>query len=238
MIQLENINRYYGTLHVVRNVNLTLDNGGITAIVGPSGAGKTTLLQIAGTLDAPTSGRILYDGMDITRLSDRKLSAFRNANIGFIFQQHRILPEFTAEENVAMPALIAGQSMRTARRHAAELLERLGLADRRYHKPGQLSGGECQRVAIARALINRPEVIFADEPTGSLDSGNRDEIQQLLLRLRTETGQTIVLVTHDPALAAIADRIITMRDGSIIEGKEVPAAPDDLDNAPHTVTAP
>lgn len=230
MIQLENINRYYGTLHVVRNVNLTLDDGGITAIVGPSGAGKTTLLQIAGTLDAPTSGHILYDGVDITRLSDRKLSAFRNANIGFIFQQHRILPEFTAEENVAMPALIAGQSMRTAKQQAAELLNRLGLADRRSHKPGQLSGGECQRVAIARALINSPKVIFADEPTGSLDSCNRDEIQQLLLRLRTEMGQTIILVTHDPTLASIADRVITMRDGSIIEEKAIPTTPDDLDN--------
>ncbi len=237
MIQLENINKYYGTLHVVRNVNITLDDGGITAIVGSSGAGKTTLLQIAGTLDAPTSGRILYDGMDITRLRDRKLSAFRNANIGFIFQQHRILPEFSAEENVVMPALIAGQSLRTAKRNAAELLERLGLADRRSHKPGQLSGGECQRVAIARALINSPKVIFADEPTGSLDSGNRDEIQQLLLRLRTEMEQTIILVTHDPTLASIADKVITMRDGNIIEEDNLSAgseAPDNTATLPST----
>lgn len=225
MIQLENINKYYGTLHVVRNVTLTFPAGRISAIVGPSGAGKTTLLQIAGTLDAPTSGRVLYDGRDLTGLSDKKISAFRNANIGFIFQQHRILPEFTAEENVAMPALIAGQSMRSAKRKAAELLDRLGMSARHSHKPGQLSGGECQRVAIARALINDPKVIFADEPTGSLDSGNRNEIQQLLLQLCTELGQTIILVTHDPSLASIADNIITMRDGSVADDMEFQIPP-------------
>lgn len=216
MIELKNICKSYGNLQVLRNVNLSVADREIVAIVGPSGAGKTTLLQIAGTLDRPDSGEVLYDGVEITRLKDRKLSEFRNRNIGFIFQFHQLMPEFTAAENVAMPAMIAGVSRRKALARASELLEMLGLGDRLRHKPSELSGGERQRAAIARALINSPKVVFADEPTGSLDSRNRDEIRALIADLRERLGQTFVIVTHDPTVSQIADRVINMADGSIL----------------------
>lgn len=215
MLEIDNITKSFGTLAVLRSVSLRVEPGEIVAIVGPSGAGKTTMLQVAGTLMLPDSGRVLYDGVEVTGLPDRRLSEFRNRNIGFIFQSHQLLPEFTACENVALPALIAGQPRRSAMRRAAGLLDSLGLADRMDHKPAAMSGGERQRTAIARALVNDPGVIFADEPTGSLDSANRDEIMALLARLRAESGRTFVLVTHDPAMAAVADRVVTMRDGEI-----------------------
>lgn len=216
IIELRSINKSYNDLHVLRDISLNVARGEILSIVGPSGAGKTTLLQIAGTLDRPDSGQVIFSGEDVTRLSDRRISEFRNRNIGFVFQFHRLLPEFTAAENVAIPAMIAGKSRRKALARAGELLEMLGLADRTAHKPAQLSGGEMQRVAIARALVNEPAVIFADEPTGSLDSRNRDEIRSLICRLRSELGQTFVIVTHDPSVAAYSDRMIAMADGRII----------------------
>lgn len=216
MIELRNISKSFGNLLVLKDVNLKIDNHEIVAVVGPSGAGKTTLLQIAGTLDRPDSGQVLYDGREISALKDRKLSEFRNRNIGFIFQFHQLLPEFTAAENVAMPALIAGESNRKAMERARELLGLLGLGERLRHKPSELSGGERQRAAIARALINDPKVIFADEPTGSLDSRNRDEIRTLIADLRSRLGQTFVIVTHDPTVSEIADRVINMADGRII----------------------
>ena len=193
-----------------------MDAGECVALHGPSGAGKTTLLQIAGTLDTPDSGRILYDGEAVQGLSDKKLSAFRNSHIGFIFQFHQLLSEFSARENVALPAMIGGMSRAKALRRADELLDLLGLADRRQHKPAQLSGGERQRTAVARALVNNPRVVFADEPTGSLDSRNRDEIQELFSSLRDSLGQTFVIVTHDPTLSDIADRTIHMADGRVV----------------------
>ncbi len=215
MLSLENINKSYGSLQVLRDVSLEILPNEIITIVGPSGAGKTTLLQIAGTLDRPDSGKVLYDGDDLSQFKDKKLSQYRNNNIGFIFQFHQLLPEFTAAENVAIPAMIAGESRKQSITRALELLSRLGLADRADHKPAQLSGGERQRVAIARALINKPKVIFADEPTGSLDSRNRDEICDLITRLRDELGHTFVIVTHDPTISRIADRIVHMADGRI-----------------------
>ena len=216
MLEIRNINKSYGNLPVLRDVSLTVGEREIVTILGPSGAGKTTLLQIAGTLDPADSGQVLYDGVNVTGLSDRKLSEFRNRNIGFIFQFHQLLAEFTARENVALPAMIGGMSRNKALKRADELLEMMGLADRRGHKPAELSGGERQRTAVARALVNTPRVIFADEPTGSLDSRNRDEIQALFARLRDELGQTFVIVTHDPTLATVADRIVSMADGRII----------------------
>lgn len=216
MIELKGINKSYGDLEVLKDISLSIHDHEVMTIVGPSGAGKTTLLQIAGTLDLPDRGSVEYDGEEITQLSDRKLSVFRNRNIGFIFQFHQLLPEFTAQENVALPALISGMSRRKAMSRAAELLDMLGLSERLRHKPGQMSGGERQRTAIARALINKPAVIFADEPTGSLDSRNRDEICEVIMRLRREMGQTFVIVTHDPTIASIADRVVNMADGKII----------------------
>ena len=216
MIQLNGINKSYGSLHVLSDISLSIGNNEIVTIVGPSGAGKTTLLQIAGTLDRPDNGSIIYDGEEISCFKDKRLSRFRNRNIGFIFQFHQLLPEFTACENVAMPALIGGMSRRKAMARAAELLDLLGLSSRISHKPGELSGGERQRTAIARALINEPKVIFADEPTGSLDSKNRDEIRTVITDLRANLGQTFVIVTHDPFMTTIADRVITMSDGKII----------------------
>lgn len=217
MIQLKNIYKSYGNLTVLSDVNISIGENEIITIVGPSGAGKTTLLQIAGSLDRPDSGEVIYDGCDLASLKDKRLSEFRNRNIGFVFQFHQLLPEFTAVENVAMPALIAGTSKRKAMERAGELLAMLGLGERLRHKPAEMSGGERQRTAIARALVNSPRVVFADEPTGSLDSHNRDEIRTLISDLRRSLGQTFVIVTHDPSVSEIADRIINMADGRIID---------------------
>ncbi len=216
MLELKNINKSFGNLQVLKDISLTIGKGEIVAIVGPSGAGKTTLLQIAGTLEKPDSGCVLFNDMDLIGMKDKKLSAFRNRNMGFVFQFHQLLPEFTAQENVVLPALIAGSSKKAAMDKAAEILSQLGLAERMHHKPAAMSGGERQRTAIARALINDPEIIFADEPTGSLDSANRQEIQDIFVDLRDRLGQTIVMVTHDSSLAGIADHIISMADGRIL----------------------
>lgn len=234
MITLKNICKSYQNLEVLHNVSLTIGEKEIITIAGPSGAGKTTLLQIAGTLDKPTSGSVVYDGADITSLNDSKLSRFRNDNIGFVFQFHQLLPEFTALQNVALPALIGGVSKKEAYNRAEELLALLRLSDRLRHKPSQMSGGECQRTAIARALINRPGVIFADEPTGSLDSRNRDEIQEIFAQLRDTLGQTFVIVTHDPTMTECADRVIDMADGRIIDIRDSSAAGSDRNEAPET----
>lgn len=220
MLQLHNISKSFGPLKVLDRVSLTIPDGAVTAIVGPSGAGKTTLLQIAGTLALPDSGRVTYDGVEVTSLNDRRLSEFRNRHIGFVFQAHQLLPEFTAQENVALPAMIAGETKSVSMKRAADLLNELGLSERLRHKPAALSGGERQRVAIARALINSPRVVLADEPTGALDSSNRDEIMRLIASLREERGQTFVIVTHDPAMAATADNVVSMADGRIIEGEK------------------
>lgn len=224
MIELKDVTKSYGSLTVLHEISLKIEEGEILSIVGPSGAGKTTLLQIAGTLDKPDSGTVRIDGTEPFRLKDKKLSQFRNSNIGFIFQFHRLLPEFSALENVAMPALIGGRKRKTAFEEAKKLLEELGLGNRLRHKPAELSGGERQRAAIARALINSPKVIFADEPTGSLDSHNRDEIKDIILNLNSSRNQTFVIVTHDPDMAGIASRTVTMADGRILsefsEGKK------------------
>ena len=201
---------------MLRDVNATIGNGEIVSIVGPSGAGKTTLLQIAGTLDTPDRGRVIYDGVDVLSLSEKKLSAFRNSHIGFVFQFHQLLPEFTALENVAIPALIKGDRAADAYKRAAELIDYMGLSGRADHKPAALSGGEKQRIAVARALMNRPSVIFADEPSGSLDSRNKEELHRLFFDLRREFSQTFVIVTHDESLAMMCDRVLTMRDGVIV----------------------
>lgn len=215
MIEIQNIYKSYGNLQVLGGVSLSVGRGEIVAIVGPSGAGKTTLLQIAGSLDRPDSGTVSYDGTDITLLKERKLAEFRNRNIGFIFQFHELLPEFTALENVAMPGLIAGRKRREVLEEARELLTLLGLAERLDHRPSELSGGEKQRTAIARALINNPRIILADEPTGSLDSRNREEIHTIISRLCATRGHTFLIVTHDPTLASIAHRVVSMEDGRI-----------------------
>lgn len=215
MIELRNICKSYGTLKVLDDISLSIRDGEIVTIVGASGAGKTTLVQIAGTLDTPDSGEVLYDGIELTKLSDKKLSAFRNKHIGFIFQFHQLLPEFSAIENAALSAMIGGDNKRTAMAKAQRLFEMLGIADRANHKPAQLSGGERQRVAIARALINEPKIVFADEPTGSLDSKNRDEILELIATLNKTLRQTFVIVTHDSHLCAVAHRVVTMSDGRI-----------------------
>lgn len=215
MIEIRNINKSYGNVQVLRDVSLTVPDGEITAIVGPSGAGKTTLLQIAGSLEKADSGYVEYDGSVISRMKERRLAKFRNQNIGFVFQFHELLPEFTAAENVALPAMIGGMGRRKALAKAGELLGMLGLGHRLRHKPGELSGGERQRAAIARALVNDPRVVLADEPTGSLDSHNREEIQNLIASLCAERGHTFLMVTHDSSLASIAHRIVTMTDGRI-----------------------
>ncbi|MGM9856747.1 MAG: ABC transporter ATP-binding protein [Candidatus Limisoma sp.] len=217
MIELKNIYKSFGSLEVLRNVSATINNGEVVSIVGPSGAGKTTLLQIAGSLDKADSGNILYDGIDISTLSEKKLAEFRNSKIGFVFQFHQLLPEFTAIENVAIPALIAGGKKADVMRKASELLSLVGMQERADHKPSELSGGEKQRVAVARAIINSPDVIFADEPSGSLDSKNKDELHKLFFDLRARFNQTFVIVTHDEHLASMCDRILKMEDGKFIE---------------------
>ena len=215
MIEVKNIYKSFGDLEVLKGVNLSVEKGEIVAIIGKSGAGKTTLLQIIGTLDRPTSGQVLIDGTDVFAMKDRELAAFRNKHIGFIFQFHQLLPEFTALENVCIPAMIARGKESVYMPRAEQLLRDLGLADRMHHKPSELSGGEKQRVAAARALMMAPDIILADEPTGSLDTQNKKELSDLLLKLRQEYGQTILLVTHDKELANIADRIIEIKDGVI-----------------------
>lgn len=216
MIDIKNITKSFGNLQVLKDINLHINKGEVVSIVGPSGAGKTTLLQIIGTLDKPDSGTICLNGIDVNKLSTRKLSDFRNQHIGFVFQFHQLLPEFTALENVMIPAYIAGKSNSEAKQRALELLEFMGLSDRANHKPAELSGGEKQRVAVARALVNKPAVILADEPSGSLDSKNKAELHQLFFDLRDKFGQTFVIVTHDEGLAAITDRTIHMKDGEIL----------------------
>lgn len=220
MITISNITKSFGTLQVLKGIDLTINKGEVVSIVGPSGAGKTTLLQIVGTLDTPDGGSVSINGQDVTRLSQKKLADFRNRHIGFVFQFHQLLPEFTALENVMIPALIAGTSRREAKERAMSLLDMLGLSSRASHKPSELSGGEKQRVAVARALVNNPDVVLADEPSGSLDSENKKELHQLFFDLRDRLGQTFVIVTHDEALAAITDRTINMRDGQIILTEE------------------
>ena len=217
MIEARNIVKRYGDLEVLRGVDLDIAQGEIVSIVGPSGAGKTTLLQIIGTLEAPNGGEVCYEGKNVLSLKDRELAHFRNRNIGFVFQFHQLLPEFTMLENVAIPALLGGDNRSDAYARAKRLLERMHLSDRLDHKPSQLSGGECQRVAVARALINIPKVILADEPSGSLDSQNKQELHRLFFELRDELNQTFIIVTHDEGLAAQADRIMHMRDGMIVD---------------------
>lgn len=215
MIELQSITKSFGALQVLKGIDLTIRDGEVVSIVGPSGAGKTTLLQIIGTLDSPDAGRVLFDGTDVCRMKEKALSAFRNSHIGFVFQFHQLLPEFTAVENVMMPALIAGRSMHDARAEALRILDYLRLTDRASHKPAELSGGEKQRVAVARALVNHPSVILADEPSGSLDTQHKEELHRLFFQLRDEFHQTFVIVTHDETLAATTDRTIRMRDGAI-----------------------
>ena len=215
MIQVRNIRKSFGSLEVLKGINLDIERGKVVSIVGASGAGKTTLLQIMGTLDKADSGSVIIDGVDVMKLSDAKRSAFRNKHMGFVFQFHQLLPEFTALENVMMPALIGGTSRSEAKKRAEELLAFMGLSERASHKPNELSGGEKQRVAVARALVNKPDVVFADEPSGSLDTQNKQELHRLFFDLRDRMGQTFVIVTHDEQLADLADRKICMRDGLI-----------------------
>lgn len=213
MIEIKGIRKSFGSLQVLKGIDLKIDKGEVVSIVGPSGAGKTTLLQIIGTLDRADSGTVVVDGVDTNGMNARRLAEFRNRHIGFVFQFHQLLPEFTAVENIMIPAYIAGMSTKDARRRAEELLDFMGLTERADHKPNELSGGEKQRVAVARALVNNPAVILADEPSGSLDSKNKAELHQLFFDLRDRFGQTFVIVTHDEQLASITDRTIKMRDG-------------------------
>lgn len=217
MINLHDIHKSFGTLEVLKGIDLTIERGEVVSIVGPSGAGKTTLLQIIGTLDRPDCGQVLFDGVDVSQYKEKQLSSFRNQHIGFVFQFHQLLPEFSAMENVMMPLLINGVSMPDARVRAMEMLEYLRLGDRAHHKPSELSGGEKQRVAVARALANRPQVILADEPSGSLDTQNKEELHQLFFDLRKELGQTFIIVTHDESLAATTDRTIRLCDGRVVD---------------------
>lgn len=215
MIELDNINKSFGSLQVLKDISLNIDKGEIVSIVGPSGAGKTTLLQIMGTLDKPDSGSVKYNGTDITLFNEKELSLFRNRHIGFVFQFHQLLPEFTAEENIMIPALISGSNASDAKSKAMELMRLLDIAERANHKPSEMSGGEKQRIAVARALINNPDVILADEPSGSLDSRNREELYKLFFKLRQELNQTFVIITHDESLSGMTDRSIRLVDGMI-----------------------
>lgn len=215
MIEIKNLTKRFGNIQVLKGIDLKVEKGEVISIVGPSGAGKTTLLQIIGTLDKPDSGSILFNGEDLCRMSGKKLSTFRNRHIGFVFQFHQLLPEFTALENVTIPALIAGRSRNEAEQEALELLKIMGLEERVNHKPSEMSGGENQRVAVARALINRPDVVLADEPSGSLDSKNKEELHKLFFDLRDKFGQTFIIITHDENLASFTDRTIRMVDGII-----------------------
>ncbi len=221
MIEIKGVTKSFGSLQVLKGIDLRIEKGEIVSIVGPSGAGKTTLLQILGTLDKPDSGSVVVDGIETSTLSTNKLSEFRNMHLGFVFQFHQLLPEFTAIENIMIPAYIAGMKPKEARSRAEELLAFMGLSDRATHKPNELSGGEKQRVAVARALMNNPAVILADEPSGSLDSKNKEELHKLFFELRDKFGQTFVIVTHDETLATLTDRTIHLKDGRIVgEGNE------------------
>ena len=217
MIKIRGIKKSFGSLEVLKGIDLDIERGKVISIVGSSGAGKTTLLQIMGTLDEADSGSVIIDGVDVMKLNDAQRSAFRNKHMGFVFQFHQLLPEFTALENVMMPALIGGVPKRTARQRAEELLGFMGLKDRSSHKPNELSGGEKQRVAVARALVCKPDVVFADEPSGSLDTQNKQELHRLFIDLRDKMGQTFVIVTHDEQLASLADCKISMKDGRITD---------------------
>lgn len=216
MIEIRHVEKSYGSLHVLKDINLTIENSKVVTIVGPSGAGKTTLLHVVGTLDRPDKGEVVMDGQILTSLTDNQLSEFRNRHIGFVYQFHHLLPEFTAAENVALPAMIAGKSRKEALVHATELLDFMKLKDRVGHKPGELSGGEQQRVAVARALMNNPELILADEPSGNLDTENARKLHQLFFDLRDQFHQTFIIVTHNEELAALADRKIILQDGKVI----------------------
>lgn len=221
MIEIKGVTKSFGSLQVLKGIDLCIEKGEIVSIVGPSGAGKTTLLQILGTLDKPDNGSVVVDGIETSTLSTNKLSEFRNKHLGFVFQFHQLLPEFTAIENIMIPAYIAGMKNKEARSPAEELLEFMGLSNRANHKPNELSGGEKQRVAVARALMNNPAVILADEPSGSLDSKNKEELHKLFFDLRDKFGQTFVIVTHDETLATLTDRTIHLKDGRIVgEGNE------------------
>ena len=224
MIEIKGVTKSFGSLQVLKGIDLRIEKGEIVSIVGPSGAGKTTLLQILGTLDKPDSGSVVVDGIETSTLSTNKLSEFRNTHLGFVFQFHQLLPEFTAIENIMIPAYIAGMKPKEARSRAEKLLAFMGLSDRATHKPNELSGGEKQRVAVARALMNNPAVILADEPSGSLDSKNKEELHKLFFELRDKFGQTFVIVTHDETLATLTDRTIHLKDGRIVgEGSEASA---------------
>ena len=219
MIEAKGIEKSFGTLKILKGIDLQVKKSEVASIMGASGAGKSTLLQILGTLSTPDAGTLIIDGTDVTGLNRREISRFRNLKLGFVFQFHHLLPEFTSLENVMIPALIAGKSEKTAKDEALKLLDTMGLAERTSHKPSELSGGEQQRVAIARALVNRPAVLFADEPSGNLDSVTKSEIHNLFFRLRDELGQTIVIVTHDPELAKMCDRTLFMKDGQFLSAE-------------------